>query len=348
MPRVPVRLGLLAASRIAHKAILAPVRHPGVPGVELIAVGARDLARAEAAAGEAGAPLAFGSYVELLASDQVDAVYISTPAGLHRAWAIAAIEAGKHALVEKPFANNADDARAVADVAAAHPGVVVMEAFHWRYHPFADRIAEVIGSGAIGTVTRAEAAFDVPVGKIPSTDIRFDLALGGGATMDLGCYAIQWVRHAVAACPQAGGDPTVLPEVVSAEAVVAAPGIDGSLAAELRWPSGATGSVESSMLFAGPAAEAWLVVHGTLGMLQVTNPLGPQTGGAELRLTTEAGTTIEPADESATYFHQLVAFRDAIVDGTPFPTDAADAVRNMQVVDACYVAAGLGIRPTLA
>lgn len=347
MPPVSVRLGLLAASRIADKAILAPLSDPGVPGIELVAVGARDLARAEAAASAAQVGLAFGSYGDLIASDQVDAVYIATPAGLHRPWALAAIEAGKHALVEKPFANNAADARIVAEAAAAHPAVVVMEAFHWRYHPLADRITEVIGSGAIGRVVRAEGAFNVPAGNIPPDDIRFDLALGGGATMDLGCYAIQWVRHAVAACPETGGDPTVVPEVVSADAVVAAPDIDGQLVAELRWPSGAAGSIESSMLFEGPEAETWLVVRGTHGTLEVTNPIAPQSGGAELRLTTSAGTAVEPAAESATYFHQLVAFRDAIVHGTPFPTDAADAVRNMQVIDACYQAAGLGIRPTL-
>ncbi len=164
--------------------------------------------------------------------------------------------------------------------------------------------------------------------------------------MDLGCYSIQWVRHAVAACPETGGDPTVLPEVVSAEAVESAPGIDGALVAGLRWPSGATGSVGSSMVSDGPAVVATLVVTGTAGSLTVVNPLAPQNGGAELRLTTGAGTTVEPVDPSATYLHQLIAFRDAIVDGAPFPTTAADGVRNMQVIDACYEAAGLGIRPT--
>src|SRR5688572_7450570 len=96
-----VRLGLVAASRIAHQAVYAPLHQPGVPGVELVAVGARDLPRAEAAAARWGAPLAFGSYAELIASDAIDALYIGTPAGLHRAWALASIEAGKHVLVEK-------------------------------------------------------------------------------------------------------------------------------------------------------------------------------------------------------------------------------------------------------
>jgi predicted dehydrogenase len=351
MSAASLRLGLIAASRIADLAIVAPLREPGVDGVELAAVAARDLTRAEAAAARCGAALAFGSYAELLASDAVDAVYIGTPAALHRPWAIAAIEAGKHALVEKPFASNAADAQLIADAAATRPIVVVMEAFHWRYHPFAERVRELIRSGAIGRVARAEGVFDIPLGRIPVGDIRWNLPLGGGATMDLGCYPIQWVRHAIAACPEAGGDVTVLPEVVSARAVEsadgAAPGVDGSLAAELRWPSGATGSIHSSMIADGDSVIATLVVHGTRGTLTVINPLAPQNPPAELRLRTEDGEVVESADPSTTYWHQLVAFRDAIVDGTPFPTTADDGVRNMQVIDACYEAAGLDPRPAL-
>jgi predicted dehydrogenase len=349
MSAAPVRLGLIAASRIADLAVVDPLREPGVEGVELAAVAARDLTRAEAAAARCGAALSFGSYAELLASDAVDAVYIGTPAALHRPWAIAAIEAGKHALVEKPFASNAADAQLIADAAAAHPDVVVMEAFHWRYHPFADRVAELIRSGAIGRVERAEGVFDIPIGQIPLGDIRWDLPLGGGATMDLGCYSIQWVRHAIAACPESGGDVTMLPEVVSAVAVESAggeaPGVDGSLGAELRWPSGATGSIHSSMIADGDAVVATLVVHGTHGTLTVVNPLAPQNPPAELRLHTADGDVVEAADPSTTYWHQMVAFRDAIVEGAAFPTTAADGVRNMQVIDACYAAAGLTPRP---
>ncbi len=220
-----IRLGLVAASRIAQAAIIAPIAD--VEGVELSAVGARDLSRAQASAAKWGAPHAYGSYSELINSDQVDAVYIGSPASLHRVSAIEAIEAGKHVLCEKPFAANADDARLIADAARAGD-VVVMEAFHWRYHPYAEQIRGVIESGVLGRIDRIEGVFDVPEGEIPTTDIRWDLAIGGGATMDLGCYPIQWVRFA------AGSEP----DVVSADAVCPVPEIDGSLVAELRWPSG--------------------------------------------------------------------------------------------------------------
>ncbi|MAT03962.1 MAG: oxidoreductase [Acidimicrobiaceae bacterium] len=326
-----IRLGLVAASRIARKAIIDPLSD--VDGVELTAVAARDLERARAAADEWGAPHAFGSYEELLRSDAVDAVYIGTPASLHRHWAIAAIEAGKHVLCEKPLAANADDARAIAD-AARDGDVVVMEAFHWRYHPFVERIRATLDEGVLGRIDRIEAAFDIPDGWIPRDDIRWELGLGGGATMDLGCYAIQFVRWAARSEP----------DVVAAEAVCPVEEIDGSLTAELRWPSGVTGRIQSSMIATGSQVEVWLRVIGEHGRLIATNPLAPQHGAT---LVVESGDRIwyEQAETSTSYFHQLVAFRDAIVEGREFPTTVDDGVRNMQVIDACYRAAGLSPRP---
>jgi predicted dehydrogenase len=278
----------------------------------------------------------FDSYEALIESPDVDAVYIGTPASLHRQPAIAAIEAGKHVLVEKPFAANADDARLIADAARAAPGVVVMEAFHWRYHPYAQQIRDVLDSGVLGELQHIETAFDIPDGHIRRDDIRWDLRLGGGATMDLGCYPIQWARFA------AGADP----EVVSAEAVCPVDGVDGSLVADLRWPSGVTGRVGSSMIALGDEVDAHLRVVGERGEMMATNPLGPQNGGALLTVDTDDGKVTHQVDRSATYFHQLVAFREAIEHGATFPTTADDGVRNMEIIDACYRAAGLEPRPT--
>jgi predicted dehydrogenase len=329
-----VRLGLIAASRIAKAAVVDVV--DDVDGVELAAVAARDVERARATAESWSIPLALGSYSELLASPDVDAVYIGTPAAHHRQPAIAAIEAGKHVLCEKPFAANADDARMIADAARASD-VVVMEAFHWRYHPYANQIRDVLDSGMLGRIDRIEAVFDIPDGRIGRDDIRWDLALGGGATMDLGCYSIQWARFA------AGADP----EVVAAEAVCPVPGIDGSLVAELRWPSGVTGSVASSMVSSADATVSYLSVTGELGTMFANNPLAPQQGTSRLTVETDEGRVEHDVDTSPTYFHQLVAFRDAIVAGAAFPTTADDAVVNMEIIDACYRAAGLEPRPSV-
>ena len=327
-----VRIGLLAASRIADTAIIGPA--PSVDGVEVTAVAARDLARARHAADGWGVEHAYGSYDELIESSEVDAVYIGTPASFHREWAIKAIEAGKHVLCEKPFAANADDARLIAD-AARDGDVVVMEAFHWRYHPYADQIRAVLDSGVLGRPDRIEAVFDIPAGKIDPGDIRWDLSIGGGSTMDLGCYPIQWVRFA------GNGEP----EVVSAEAVCPVDGVDGSLTAELRWASGVTGSIGSSMIADSTSVVAYVKVTGERGTMMATNPLAPQNGHAVITLDTVDGIETHEADPSATYVHQLVAFRDAVVHGTAFPTTADDGVTNMEIVDACYRAANLAPRP---
>ncbi|HEY8094434.1 MAG TPA: Gfo/Idh/MocA family oxidoreductase [Acidimicrobiales bacterium] len=326
-----LRIGVLAASRIAQPALIDPAGL--VDGVELTAVAARDLERARDAAERWGLAHAYGSYGELIASPEVDAVYIGTPAALHREWAIAAIAAGKHVLCEKPFAANAADAQEIADAAAASDRVV-MEAYHWRYHPFAGMIRAALDSGVLGPLQRAEARFNIPTGRISRSDIRWNLSLGGGGLMDLGCYSVQWVRFAL------GTDVVV----VEATADCPVPDVDGTMRAELRWASGTTGSIESSMEADGTAVVADLVVHGERGTLTANNPLAPQSG-ASLVVETADGRSETTPDASATYFHQLVAFRDAVEHGAPFPTTAADGVATMQVIDDCYRAAGLPVRP---
>jgi len=339
----------LAASRIATKAVVEPATD--VDGVEITAVAARSGERAAKSAAEWGAEQSFGSYRELIDSD-VDAIYIATPAALHRQWAVAALEAGKHLLCEKPLAANAEDAAVIAEAAdaAAANGVVAMEAFHWRYHPFTEQLQSALVSGELGAVRRIVTRFDIEDGRIDRTDIRWDRSIGGGALMDLGCYSIQWLRFA--------GEVLGLgePEVTSASAVCPVDGVDGEMKAELTWPDAAvTGHIGASMIadFSDENPEdvigghiTNLVVHGDRGTLKATNPLAPQNGAA-LVVATDDGQRFEEVASSSTYYHQLVAFRDAITDGTAFPTTMADGVRNMAVIDACYRAAGLEPRPAI-
>lgn len=346
----PIKLGLLAASRIATQAVVEPASK--VDGVEVVAVAARSADRAAKAAAEWGVEQSFGSYQELIDSD-VDAVYVATPAALHRKWAVAVLEAGKHLLCEKPLASNAEDAAAIATAAdaAAADGVVAMEAFHWRYHPFAEQIRLALASGELGKVSRVLTRFDIEAGRIPRSDIRWDLSLGGGALMDLGCYNVQWLRFV--------GQMLGLgePEVTSASAVCPVENVDGEMQAELSWADGAvTGHLATSMMadFSDEDPDDVrgghvnnLVVHGDRGTLKATNPLAPQRGAA-LVVASDDGQRFEDVPSSSTYHHQMVAFRDAILTGKPFPTTMADGVRNMAVIDACYRAAGLEPRSILA
>ncbi len=330
-----MRLGLLSAARITGPAVVEPARI--VDGVELSAVAARDPERARAAAAEWGIPHVCDTYEELVASEHVDAVYVATPAALHLRWALAALAAGKHVLCEKPLTANATEARTLVAAADA-AGLVMMEAFHWRYHPIVGQIAEAVSR--IGTVEHVEAAFDLPDGQIPRTDIRWDLAIGGGALMDLGCYPLQWVRY-VAQLQHPGIEPTV----VAAEAVCPVEQIDGSLRADLRWPDGPTATISCSMI--ADHRQVDLHVRGTDGTVAVVNPLAPQAG-ASITIATAAGTELVPVSDSTTYSHQLAAFRDAVEHGTPVPTGGTDSIATMALIDACYEAAGLMPRPSIA
>ena len=327
-----IRLGLVAASRIADAAVIEPAR--SVPGVTVVGVAARDRTRAVEAAEAWSIPLIFDSYDEMLVSPDIDAVYISTPASLHREWTIAAIEAGKHVLCEKPLAANAEDAARIAD-AADRSDVVVMEAFHWRYHPLVAQMQSILDAGMLGAIERIDARFEVHASAIPPTDIRWDLSIGGGAMMDIGCYPAAWVRWAI------NGEPIV----VDAEAVCPVPDIDGSLRAELSWASGITGTIFGSMISDIPGHNASMEIVGSEATMLVNNPLAPQTG-ASLQIRRPGRVIDIPVHPGSTYVAQLVAFRDAVAFGAPFPTTARDGVATMALIDACYVAAGLPIRPT--
>ena len=328
-----MRLGLIAAARITEPALVAPARE--LDDVSLAVVGARDLARAEQAANDWGVERAVGSYEEVIASDDVDAVYIATPAGYHRHWTIEALRAGKHVLCEKPFASNADEAREMVAV-GRETGLILMEAFHWRYHPMVAQMQAILDSGAIGAVEGADAAFDLPEGEIAMGDIRWDLAIGGGSLMDLGCYPVQWLRWLLG--------PTL--EVVSATAVCPVERVDGHIQAELRWADGRSATLSSSMIEPNGRTDVRLSVYGSEGTMIAMNPLAPQNG-ASITIETDSGREVLEVDSSATYLHQLVAFRDAIASGVHPVTSGDDSIQNMEVIDAIYAAAGIGPRPSV-
>ncbi len=328
-----MRLGLIAAARITERAIADPARD--LDDIRLAVVGARDLNRAQQAATKWDVERAVGSYEEVIASDDIDAVYIATPNALHRKWAIDALRSGKHVLCEKPLASNATEAREMVAV-AEETGLILMEAFHWRYHPLVAQIQALLDAGVIGDVEGADAAFDLADGRIPMTDIRWDYSIAGGSLMDLGCYPVQWLRWLLG--------PT--PEVVSATAVCPVEKVDGRIDAELRWPDGRAATLSSSMIEPDGRNDIRLSIYGSDGTMIVKNPLAPQMGSS---ITVERDDTkeVHEVDSSASYFHQLVAFHEAVKTGVSPVTSGDDSVQTMDVVDAIYVAAGIGPRLAL-
>jgi predicted dehydrogenase len=294
--------------------------------VTVAAVAARDSERAARFARDHHIPAVAPSYQALLDDEHIDAVYNPLPNGLHAEWTSKALQAGKHVLCEKPFTANAAEAELVA-AAAERTGLVVMEAFHYRYHPLARRAAEIVASGELGTIRRIDAALCFPLPRF--SDIRYQLNLAGGATMDVGCYAIHLARVL-------GGEE---PTVTWARAKLRSQQIDRAMTADLRYPAGPVGRITAS-LWSSSLLRLSARVWGDAGRLVLGNPLSPQLWH-RLTVVIDGYRRVEHFPRRATYDYQLDAFRAAIVDGAPTLTPPADSVANMRVIDAVYRAAGL-------
>jgi predicted dehydrogenase len=329
----PLRIGVLGAARIAELALVKPAR---ATGTRLVAIAARDPRRAAAYAAEHGVERALASYSDVVAAPDVEAVYDPLPNALHGTWNLAAINAGKHVLSEKPFAANAEEAAEIA--AAAHGrGVLVAEGFHYLYHPVTRRLHELLASGDLGELVHVETTLEIP--DPGPGDPRWSLALAGGATMDLGCYSLHAQR---VLAPWGGGEP----ELVAARAGErpGAPGVDEWLEAQLRFPSGATGVARCHM--ASDRRQMTYRVIGSRGEALVANFVEPHLDD-RLIIRTPAGERVERHGTRSSYTYQLEAFVRAVREGASLPVDVDDAVANMRLIDACYTAAGLQPRPRM-
>ncbi len=333
-----LRVGTLGAARITSDALIKPARR--VPEVAVAAVAARDPARARQFAARHGIGTVHDSYEALIADPGIDAVYNPLPNSLHAPWTLAAIAAGKHVLCEKPFTSNEAEAAEVA-AAARSAGLVVMEAFHYRYHPLARRMLEIVAgpgaaangrgrAGELGEIRHVEAALCFPEPRF--SDIRYQFNLAGGATMDAGCYAINCIRML------GGGEPTV----VSAEAKLHGPVIDRAMTAVFRFPGGASGKINAS-LWSSSLLRVGARAVGSRGEMRVLNYLAPQRFSL---ITVKVGgnTRWERIRGETTYTYQLRAFAAAVLRGEPVITTPEDAIANMRQIDDVYRAAGLPIR----
>ena len=322
----PVRIGVLGAAKIAPAAVVKPAR--ANPEAVVASIAARDPQRAAQFARKHGVPTVHPTYDALLADPDVDAVYIPLPNGLHAEWTLRAIDAGKHVLCEKPMTANAAEAEQVAD-AAERSGLVVMEAFHYRYHPLAARMVEIVHGGELGAIRRIESwlCFPLPMRH----DIRWRYDLGGGALMD-GCYALHAQRLLGA------GEP----EVVGAHALLREPRVDRAMSVDLRHADGAVGRAHASM-WSQRVLKVAVRVVGDRGEMRVTNFVAPQLWH-RLVLRVDGRTTRSRMPGDATYAYQLRAFTAAVLRGEPVLTPAADAVPTMRLIDDAYRAAGLPLR----
>ena len=294
----PLRIGVLGAARIAERAIAVPAR---ATGNRLVAIAARDRARAEDFARTHGVERVLPSYADVLADPEVEVVYDPLPNALHGPWNLSAVAAGKHVLSEKPFASNAAEAADVRD-AARRAGVTVMEGFHHLYHPVMRRMLELVDAGELGDVVRVEAT----IAMLPpdAGDPRWSLELAGGALMDLGCYGLHALRSLA---PWTGGEPE--PDAARAGERAGAPGVDEWLHVDLHFPSGATATVRCSMVH--PDRDFSLRIVGTRGEATAPAFVEPNRDDRVL-VRTPAGERTEHLGTRSSYTYQLEAFAAAV------------------------------------
>ena len=325
MPVDKLRWGILGTGRIVD--LLLPAFR-GVAHSRVVAVASRDPERARTWAAERGVPVALGSYEELVASNEVNAVYIALPNALHREWAVRAAQAGKHVLCEKPLAVNATEARQMAAAAEAH-GVKLMEAFMYRFHPQIARLRQLVADGAIGELKQIRASFGFSIRR--ADDIRLSRELGGGALLDVGCYCVNVARLLT------GAEPTA----AAARAVWGPSGVDESFAGVLEFPRGVLAVIDCSFHI-GASLQQWLSISGTQGRIIVTHPF--RVGEEPVTLQLDNLDAMGRAESvqlpgASEYWLMVQHFTDAVLDDRPLDYPPQDSVANMQAIDALLAAA---------
>jgi predicted dehydrogenase len=316
-----LRIGLLGASKIAPRAVIEPARERS--DVEIVAVGARDPTRARGFADEHGIGHVSDSYGALVAREDIDLVYIALPPAAHLEWTRNAVAAGKAVLCEKPFAM--DGAQALAMVEAAErAGRPLIEAYHYRFHNVIRRAEALLGEGAIGPITSAKAYFSVPIAKTPG-ELRWIRDQGGGGLMDLGCYPLHALRTLFKS------EPTVVSATGAFE-----DGVDVTIDAKLDF---ASVPAEMSCSMRPERFGARLTLTSERGQIQIVNFIGPQMGG-RFTVTRDGETEELSMDGPTTYAAQLQHVVE-VMDGRAAPTTGgADAIAQMDAIDAIYAAAG--------
>lgn len=327
----PLRIGVLGAARIAELAIVGPAR---AGGHRLVAVAARDHARATAFAERHGVERVVGSYAELVTDPEVEVVYNPLANGLHGPWNVAALAAGKHVLTEKPSASNAEEAAEVHE-AVSKAGTVFMEGFHYLFHPVTQRLHELLESGELGELRRVETVMAMPAPY--DDDPRWSFPLAGGALMDLGCYSLHAQRMLA---PWAGGEPRLVAARGGERA--GARGVDEWLDADLEFPNGATGSARCHM--ANPQLQFSCRIVGSRGEASAMNFVQPHVDDRVV-VRTAAGERTEELGRRSSYTYQLDAFAAHLRQGASLALDAGDALTTMRLIDDCYRAAGFPLRP---
>ena len=328
MDQKKLRWGVLSTANIGRAAV-----NPAVQASRngtLLAVASREPERARAFAAKWGIPRHHGSYDALLEDAEIDAIYVPLPNHLHAPWTIRATEHGKHVLCEKPLALSVAECREMERAASAN-GVKVMEAFMYRFHPRTERAVELVRSGALGAVRAIRSAFTFRLTR--TEDVRLDLAMGGGALMDVGCYCVNVSRTL------AGSEPVE----VQAWATRGPSGVDVELSGALRFETGLVAHFDCALTL---ERRELFEVAGTNASITVEAAFRPGEGKVAIVEHRGRGEEVRHESPGADEYRLMVEhFADCALYDRPLRYTAAEAAGNMAVIEALRESARNGGRP---
>jgi len=313
-----VRFGILGAARIATTKVIPALDESEL--CQVAAIASRDPARAEQTARKLNIAAAYGSYDDLLADPNVDAVYIPLPNHLHVRWSIRAIEAGKHVLCEKPIGLSARQAEELLAAGGRHPELKLMEGFMYRHHPQWHALRERVAGGDIGELRTMQVFFSYFNDR--PDDIRNSPEAGGGALMDIGCYAVSASRLLFGREPQ---------KVEARMEIDPRFDVDRLTSAILDYEVG------SCTFTCGTQLVRWqrLSAVGTTGCIELERPFNPPPDApSRYWVHRESGSeavTVPPCNQFAL---QGDAFARAVLEDSQVPTPIGDAVANMRAIEA--------------
>ena len=324
-----LRFGVLSTAKIGLKKVLPAMQLGQL--IEISAIASRDLAQAQKAAGELKIPKAYGSYEDLLADPEIDAIYNPLPNHLHVPWTLRAAQAGKHILCEKPIALNADEARTLLAAEKEH-NIRIGEAFMVKVHPQWMRTQQLIAEGRIGPLRLVTGTFSY-FNDDPK-NIRNQAALGGGALMDIGCYLVFAARQLFGSV-QTPAEPSRVLALVDRDPHTH---IDRLTSFILDFPAGQAIFSCSTQLVPNQRVQAF----GDKGRIEIEIPFNaPPDRAARIFIDDGgdllgAGLSTETFPAVDQYTLQGDAFARAILDKTPIPVPLEQAIENMKVIDALF------------
>ncbi len=321
-----IRWGVISTAKIGlEKVIPAMLR---CKSCTVTAIASRDAVKARAAAAKLGIPKAYGSYDELLADREIDAIYNPLPNHLHVSWSIKSLQAGKHVLCEKPLGLSVKEAEEFLNEAKQHPDLRVMEAFMYRLHPQWQLARRLVAEGKIGKLRTIQSFFSYY--NVDPHNIRNMADIGGGGMLDIGCYCISSSRFIF------GREPRRVIGLVEYDPVLRT---DRLASALLEFEGGTATFTCSTQL----SPYQRVNILGTEGRVEVEIPFNAPPDKS-CRVWHQHGTDIQEhkLEVCDQYEAEGEAFSRAILDGKEAPTPLHDAVANMRVIEAVFKSAKTG------